>query len=205
MHHAQLIIGSFKAAYEQLPVDVRQSTEDCRVSHYDLFTIADARDLRYQASLQAFEQRGRTFILHIRGITTEAQQALLKLFEDPQDRVVFYVIAPAADMFLATVRSRFLISYASEVEETEAADPSKFLGLTYAERLAYVQDLATKKDVDQIAELITGLESVAAKTAAPNVMRELCAMATYRFDRGISVKMLLEHIALSFPIIKKMR
>ncbi len=206
MHHAYLIIGSFESALPLLPPHVQTGAEDCQIISYEALTISDARDLRHQASLSGLGASGRTFIMKVKSITAEAQQALLKLFEDPADKTTFYVIAEEEEMFIPTFRSRCILwrtktSAESSISETVSA----FLASPYRERCALIQDMSAKKDGAGMEALLRGLEFAAHDTHTEELMCGTLSLAMYRFDRGISLKMILEHLALSFPIMEKVR
>ena len=57
---------------------------------FEQFGVDDARELRALASLKHDE--GSLFLVGAASITSEAQQALLKLFEEPQQGITFVLI-----------------------------------------------------------------------------------------------------------------
>ncbi len=81
-----------------------------------LYTVADGkktigisavRDIRYQAYLIPQELSFRAFIIDkAETMTPEAQNALLKIFEEPPANVYFLLLCDNASALLSTVRSR---------------------------------------------------------------------------------------------------
>jgi len=101
---------------------------------YETFTIDDARAIKSLAStrpvteasnqplptLPSIEGRARVglcdggvgrkfFVLQMNGITIEAQNALLKLLEEPPEYAHLFLVIPSAHLLLPTVRSRMSV------------------------------------------------------------------------------------------------
>lgn len=72
---------------------------------FERFGIDEARELITFASLKNIGET--VFFIGAVSITTEAQQALLKLFEEPQEGTVFILLLPHGAL-LPTLRSRIL-------------------------------------------------------------------------------------------------
>ncbi len=69
--------------------------------------VAAVRDIRYQAYITPQELSFRAFIIDkAETMTTEAQNALLKIFEEPPGGVFFFLLCDNASALLSTVRSR---------------------------------------------------------------------------------------------------
>src|SRR3989344_3047228 len=98
---------------------------DVHIRHYEMFGIEEARDIGRLASLRSVAGQA-LFVLGISSITSEAQQALLKLFEEPQRGITFVLLVPHGAL-LATLRSRCL-PYPHKLEDTaEAGSAAEFL------------------------------------------------------------------------------
>src|SRR3989344_8617160 len=100
-HHAYYIEGSageFEEYKKLIPHFVAQK--------YERFGIDEARALTQLASLKNISGEA-VFLLALGSITSEAQQALLKLFEEPQLGTVFILVVPHG-ILVATLRSRML-------------------------------------------------------------------------------------------------
>lgn len=70
----------------------------------DDFKIEDAKEVIAEAYKS--EERIKTLILGAKTFTVPAQNALLKILEEPPKNIVFILIAPNKSTFLPTVRSR---------------------------------------------------------------------------------------------------
>jgi DNA polymerase III delta prime subunit len=138
----------------------------------------------------------RSFVIQTQQILGEAQNALLKLFEEPSAYVVFYLVLPSDDMLLPTLRSRLMV-YAVEGGRDDSNVCASFLALTYAERLDLIAKMLKSEDAEWIQNLVQGLSEYAHTSQNPEVLRDVLMLEKYIYTNGASKKMLLEHIALS--------
>ena len=132
-------------------------------------------------------------------ITEEAQQALLKIIEEPPVSTKFMFVLPHGYTLLPTLESRF------ERQGTDTAAPDisifeSFRTALYAERLSAIEQATKKKDQVWQAAIKRGL-IVYLKTNNNNVsrdaLRDLEYVARLLLTRGASNKFLLEHLALT--------
>lgn len=197
MHHAYLLIGAVPWARAQIPEDDRTIGTDVALNVYERMGIDDARALIDLASRAPLTRPVRVFMIEAQGLTVEAQNALLKLFEEPSLTTRFYLIVPTADALLPTLRSRLLL-LDTEAGSTELNEVTKvFLAASYAERLDMIADRAKRKDDAWMSALFAGLERYAHSTHNAAVMRDACMANAASKSAGASKKMLLEHLALS--------
>ena len=69
--------------------------------------VSSVRDIKYQAYIKPQELSFRAFIIDkAETMTEEAQNALLKIFEEPPKGVFFFLLCDNASSLLSTVRSR---------------------------------------------------------------------------------------------------
>ena len=73
----------------------------------DEFLIDDAKEVIKEAYIA--EATNKYLILIAKGYRIEAQNALLKILEEPPRHIVFIVVAPSKTAFLPTIRSRLLL------------------------------------------------------------------------------------------------
>ena len=73
----------------------------------DEFLIDDAKEVIKEAYIA--ESTYKYLILVAKGYRIEAQNALLKILEEPPRHIVFIVVAPSKTAFLPTIRSRLLL------------------------------------------------------------------------------------------------
>jgi DNA polymerase-3 subunit delta' len=74
----------------------------------DDFKIEDAKEVISEAYKS--EENTKTLILGAKSFTVPAQNALLKILEEPPRNIVFILIAPNKSTFLPTVRSRLSLT-----------------------------------------------------------------------------------------------
>jgi DNA polymerase III delta prime subunit len=200
-HHAYYIEGPLSQF-----VAFKEELKPFWASAFERFGIDEARELRTLASLKNFEDS--TFLIAASSITTEAQQALLKLLEEPQARTTFVLLVPHGAL-LPTLRSRMLKwegrPVAQKVLGTQAASFLKSSGKARSEQIAeLLKDEEGERE--RVREFVNALESILAeKIKEPQVRAGLADVAkvrSYLSDRSPSLKMLLEHLALSLPQLK---
>jgi len=110
-HHAYIYEGAL-ALLPALAQDAKARFEfddmnaDAHVREFEKFGIDESRWLSQTASLRPTGGRS-LFVIGAGSMTSESQQALLKLFEEPQPGVTF-VLLVAFGTVLPTLRSRML-------------------------------------------------------------------------------------------------
>jgi hypothetical protein len=198
-HHAYYIEGplSLFAAY-------KDALKPLWASSYERFGIEEARELIAAASLKSIGDT--TYLLAAASITSEAQQALLKLFEEPQRGTTFILLTPHGAL-LATLKSRMLAYPQKLAIQGSSAAAKKFLKQGAKDRSAAIAALL--KDEEGVrervrdflneleAELYTRMEDTDTRVA----LCDLAQVRSYVGDRSPSLKMLLEHLALSLPTV----
>jgi len=86
--HAYVVRGGVEALPEVLKILKKEGIEttanpDVFTREYPNFTINDARTLSDRAQLRAMGTGGRVFVIFAPTIPADAQNALLKTFEEP--------------------------------------------------------------------------------------------------------------------------
>ncbi len=196
--HAHLILSSY-LDLSLLPDSFREPSADITHEAIAQFGIDDARSLAASAALRPVSASHRTFVLWTDTMTREAQNALLKLFEEPPAECVFFLMVPRESALIPTLRSRLVLSDATQ-GEADGREADAFLKLSHADRLALVADLAKKKDVSRMQDIADDVARAIASD--PNAFTAAAVRAATFVSgqirtRGGSKKMLLEHLALS--------
>lgn len=88
----------------------------------DDFKIEDAKEVISEAYKSESERK--TLILGAKSFTVPAQNALLKILEEPPRNIVFVLLAPQKSTFLPTVRSRLSLSSERNEKTYEALEIS---------------------------------------------------------------------------------
>jgi len=170
LHHAYLLVGETGCWKEVLKRELKDffkiesltSCPDIWWQNYDSFGIKDAHNLIEKEARHGFGEQGRFFVLEVSSITLEAQNALLKTFEEPVPDAHFFIIARNVEMFLPTLKSRLIIldsrlgglasksGFDAEVSPQGArgeSSASSFLKLDYPDRLDFIQKEFLKSPV----------------------------------------------------------
>lgn len=215
---------------------------------FEKFGIDEARELIATASLK--NTGGRTlFVLGVGSMTSEAQQALLKLFEEPQQGTQFVLLLPHGTL-LPTLRSRMLDFkgevvdgqkeflpkkssdlparqqsaswrggarlFSSETLLAQSAssgdllqnDATEFLASPYKKRSDWVaaflkdEEDARERTRSFFTELEAALYPHIADATVRAALEDLTHLRQYLNDRAPSLKMILEHLAVTLPVIK---
>lgn len=199
MHHAQLYIGEAEDMLSQIDARERKAGPDVFYQTEKRFGIKQARDLKEMASRTSVEGEYRTFIIITSSITTEAQNALLKLFEEPPQTARFHLIVPREDVLIPTLRSRLLRTH-DDVADTENDMARTFLQSPYRTRLETITARMKEKDDDWAEHVLNGSEVFFSKKGNYDALREIAFVKKYFYGPGASKKMLLEHLALSLSV-----
>lgn len=191
---------------------------DAYVRTYKQFGVEEARSLRSRASLKALgdPSKGlgagrRIFILAAADINREAQNALLKIFEEESGGALFILIVPSPHTLLPTLRSRMQVLALNRAPPRESGiDTEKFLSASPQKRLDLLKPLLEKgeddrRDLAAILSFLSALEERLAKhpkalpAARGEGLEAVYRARKYITDRGALVKPLLEQVALLVP------
>ncbi len=222
-HHAYCFIGddsiidhliSFLRKNHSIVIE---GNSDFSVKKYDSFAILDARDLKEQSGTRPVSAETRKiFVLQMNGITIEAQNALLKLLEEPAEYAHFFIIIPSAHLLLPTVKSRLSFvdtesidgkesNNSNDSNEVNLAEARRFLKLNTAKKLEYVKnlvdDISKEKKMKQNAiNFLNDIEKAVytdlGARKGTHVLETIDTARKYANDRSPSLKMLLESVAL---------
>lgn len=221
LHHAYCLVGEVLSLRtilvdfieKHLGMNV-QGNQDIFQFNFSSLGVDDARDIQEKHMSKAFALGGKKiYMITTNSMTHEAQNALLKVFEEPTEGAHFFLIIPSAGILLPTLKSRLVIM-AETIDTTDAAggvgrmnltEASNFLKLPLAKKIAFVDELAAevsdevKTKQDAIA-FLNGLEKKLATSplgAKIRGIRAILKAQEYMHDRSASVKQLLEYVAMS--------
>lgn len=198
-HHAVLLLGNKtdhrSFVEETLGISLSSSSDpDLVVSAYESFGIDEARELKNRAYQKALGRDKQLFILFLDEITREAQNALLKLFEDPP-QARFVLSVPRRELLLPTLYSRLLLR-----ETQSSAEKTKILKQHIADVLTLIAQKTKAGDTEWIEACTRELEGEVSgdarllRAVGPGVM----LLRKYGAQKGASTKMLLEHAIISY-------
>lgn len=230
-HHAYVVTGEVESsvaitvAYIAKEFGLAPKADpDLVVRRYGLFSVEDARNLQTFAALSPLKGEVKAIVLAIDRIYHEAQNALLKLLEEPQKGTIIVLCVPHVALLLPTVRSRILplpveqklISH-QEKEPVLSKESIEFLNASPQKRSDYIKKLVAGNDEaqrrvgrDSALKLINDIEcamyssyqketnSLSKKDFA-KILSDIETLRGYLYDRAAPVRLILEHISLIMP------
>lgn len=170
--------------------------------------IESARKIIYWANTPYNEEKIALVSFHTVGL--EAQNALLKILEEPRNGVRFILVTSNKASLISTILSRVLcISDNADNESVLMAET--FLKTAFGQRmkLPYVVEILSRTDEEDrkdregvrsfILSLVTVLKEIKAE---PHYIEEAIECASYAADPSASGKSLLEYLSLLLPQMK---
>jgi hypothetical protein len=203
VHHAYVVSGiSSESLWEEMGRGLsfqRQANPDAYAREFDTLGIDEARELTSWAINKPLGKR-KVAIISTEVFTSEAQNALLKLFEEPPVGTYFFVIVPNASVILPTLLSRVRVLAQSEEGESEKK-LKLFLESPIAERLKMIAPLVKGKDKERARNLIRFLEKQISEMPnsekKTNMAGKILESERFISTRGGSMKLILEYLAVS--------
>jgi len=210
-HHAYLIEGDWENFGDNLVKKIETAFSITRVGNPDFliheeesFGIDNARALRESASRKSLHPTGiKIFLLSFLSITTEAQNALLKLFEEPTEDTHFFILTPSINSLLPTLISRVESLELNIQSQSSDIDVEKFMKADIADRFKLVSHIIESRDKGEAIKICSKIEEKLSgnltEPTSANFLEELLKIKGYLSDRSPSVKMLMEYLVLSAP------
>ncbi|MBI2108659.1 MAG: hypothetical protein HYT93_00555 [Parcubacteria group bacterium] len=215
LHHAYILEGSKEKIIPELfsfletehEVSVR-GNPDFWHRDFETFGIDDARPLKEMQARKGIDGGKKIFIISFFTITEEAQNTLLKIFEEPTEGTHFFIITPTTARLFPTLLSRVVIVKQTNVSKntTDTVTKAKqFLTSSPEKRLKIISDLVEEKNKEQATLFLNALEKNIAEhfnagNATIQTIAQLKKMARARADLMInspSIKLIFEHLALT--------
>jgi hypothetical protein len=208
LHHAFLVVGERGVVRKSVENFLRKNfnleisgNSDLQNIVCDTLTIDLARGIALDASRKSFDGERKFFLIETNIVGEEAQNALLKIFEEPNAGTHFFLLMPQ-DILLPTLRSRM---QKMEILPEQTGKAESVLKKSPADRLALVKKITdgisdeekTKQDaIALLNEIESELYRNGAEKEAGNLA--LCQKTrSYLYDRGAPVKMILENLMIS--------
>ncbi len=194
-HHARFLISP---TYQTIDIASYCTNEELVEETWSQLGIDTVRALVNRAYHTPREAPSQLLVVRTGFITHEAQNALLKVLEEPPRTTHFLFVTPPTCRLLATVRSRVEVVTAALCHES--AILSTFLRATPAVRLQEIDRRTKEKDRAWIEELQLSLLSWLAATPLTEPVTPALVRSIERLNgRGAMNKWLLEDIALHLP------
>jgi hypothetical protein len=186
---------------------------------FDNFKIEDAFNLRLLGNEKSVTADSKKIIiLCINRFSLDAQNVLLKLFEEPILDTHFFIVTPDTDSLFKTFVSRFYLIKDQNKSEKDEKLAENFLTMSLQNRLDFIKNELLDKETEEETEgevgnfsesnqtralrFLNSLESVLSKKDVkkePDYFEQIFKVREFLRQPGSSVKMLLESIAISVP------
>jgi DNA polymerase III delta prime subunit len=197
-HHAYLLLAE-DVVNQQLPEEFNSSESELVNQLFVAMGIDAVRSLIDSAYTKSLTHSSKLIVIRANSINAEAQQALLKVLEEPPVTTKFLFLLKPGSQILPTLRSRF---FALRVEKEEVGvnkDWSHFLSQPVSAQLELIADKTKNKDNEWLSAIRGGLFAyldVNKSKLSSDKLKRLLGTAALMSTRGSSNKMLLEDIVL---------
>jgi len=218
MYHSYCIASKCKEGTDAvclfLQKDLKFKTKgnpDFWLGQYDILGVDESRAIKDAQSQKPTNGDKKFFIISANFITEQAQNAMLKMFEEPTPHTHFFLVSPSARNFIPTLKSRTTFMDMKESEVDSYIDTVNFLKIGYGKRLELIKKLSEKISDEEESKIMVinffqSLEQEIKKsyniTVSSLWLEEIEKARLYAMEQSPSLKMLMEHIALLLPVLK---
>lgn len=190
-HHATLVRHAESLAYQH------DSQLAATNFVYDRVGVGEVAKIITAAQLRPSTGSEQVFVIQTMFITLEAQNALLKLFEEPPIGLQFVLVVPLGFQLLPTLQSR--IGQEHNLTTTEDSNTSweVFYASTPADRITQIEQWHKTKEPQWLQAIAAGVHTLSHADVPTAALPALRLVGEKLATRGASNKMLLEHLALA--------
>lgn len=210
-HHAVLITSSDRSiSGDSLWEELSQHSPAHRYFNQTVLDIEVARSIISWAQTPYNDERIALISFHTVGVP--AQNAMLKILEEPRNGTRFILLTSNPSSLLPTVLSRLHhVNAGASSEKIELSHAREFLWTphSFRMRLSFIGDMlsrldeAGRKDREGVRAFLLSLASALSEAkASPRHIQETLQLASYASDPSASGKALLEYLALLLPQTK---
>lgn len=221
LHHAYIIEGEKENVVKQLTSFFEQdlgiplaNNPDYFHAEFETFGVEEAHMLKERQSLLSISmersEAKKIFVISTERFSVEAQNALLKVLEEPTIGTHIFFILQDVSRVLPTVRSRVVFLRDNADSFSSAKNALAFLAASWSERGKLIAALAEEKNRAGAFALLSGLEAaLKERLKRSGDVREYHILLTalhkcraHLSGRAPSLKMLLEYVAAVLPCEK---
>jgi len=219
LHHAYAILGDrlkikdelFTFLEKELKFPIK-SNPDFWQGDFNVFKIADSRTLHQAHLNKPVKYEQKIFVISANFLTKDAQNSLLKIFEEPNAGTVFFLILPGVSGLLTTLKSRMIIGLGENKKSDFILSAEEFLDAKVGKRLE-ISSKITKEIKDEkltksdAITFIKNLEQIikadwklkkSKNGRGDNLLavEDIEKAISYAGDESPSMKVILDHLAL---------
>lgn len=196
IHHATLVRRNNPDSFEYLSDGL-----ECVRNKYQSLGIDEVREIKHVSNLRPSETSGQVVVISAATVTREAQNALLKLFEEPPLGTKFVLAVPPTLQLLPTLLSRLdNVADDSLSEQSDQTLWRDFINADYASRIKQIETWQKKKDTLWLQSIHQAFTEWCKNNKLKT--KNIALVAERLNTRGASNKMLLEMLALELPMQK---
>lgn len=221
LHHVYLIEGEKSSIFPELievieKMGIRTSgNPDFYNLSFDTLKIDDSRNLKMLNYEKRFSDQRKIIIISINFLLHEAQNALLKIIEEPSPYTHFFFIVPDISHLLKTFLSRFYIIRQIDHQKNELEEAEKFVKMNKNERIEFIKKLVsadTSEEGETISvspkskslKFLNALEKVMSDKILRKIddcsyFEQILKVREFLSQPGSSAKNMMESIALIIP------
>lgn len=225
LHHAYCILGNSYDVTNELEKLFKKELNFSTVNNpdfwygeFDVMDIEDSRVIKSSHQNKPTAGDKKIFVVSANFITEKAQNAMLKLFEEPRGDTHFFLVLPSLNNIISTFRSRLFIIDTSGAE-ISLINPRNFLNMNIGDRMKEVKKIceSISDEEESKIEIIKFINSLEVALHADlrgldadkrgkmpmeklRMFEELENIRQYAGEQSPSLKMLLEHISLILPV-----
>lgn len=212
LHHAYGLCGEREKIKDELfsflEEEVRfpvKANPDFWQGEFNIFKINDSRVLSEIHKNKAVKFKQKVFVILTNFITKDAQNSLLKIFEEPTAETIFFLIMPTMTNLIPTLKSRMIFNQEEKIlvknknSSTETYQASEFISGSIGVRLDLIakilKDIKNEKSTKvEVISFLKDLEKV-----SPNLLatEDIERAIDYLNDESPSVRVILEHLAVT--------
>ena len=229
LHHAYLIEGYREEVVPEilkfvnsLGIKTNGNPDFCYIA-LDSFKIEDARNLKSFSNERSFSEGKKVFLISANNFLLEAQNTMLKMFEEPIENTHFFIIVPDTQSLLKTFISRFYLIKSKVDQGNELKEAEKFIAMPLQNRINFIKELLAEPEEVQDDEVIkiVAINSTRSKTLKflnmlefalhqkvmsrvpldinPDFFSQIFKVREFLRQPGSSAKSLMESVALVIP------
>lgn len=166
--HAYLFCGERERAIqdmERMAIVLLSFGKDDLIAHPDFhrekfekFGIKDAQEIKKKSYGKKLIGKRKIFFLEVDNFSREAENALLKICEEPPPEVYFLIFTPNSNNVSGVLKSRFVIIKADSkknllVESGGQSEINDFFNMGAVDKDIFLEKLKKTKDKDKIKNL----------------------------------------------------
>jgi len=218
LHHASIIfspVSSFASIVSHLSKDIlKNNIVEHSFRHTDLIIFesvsigTDDINLIVDFNSRRALGKNKVMIITTQAITISAQNALLKIIEEPAPNTFFFFIIPSKSQVLPTLLSRFReIELDLKIEHSNnlALNPENFLKQPVANRMEIIKEVivflekekVTRGEVCEFVTEVVALWHKLHKKPKKESLKAIIAVEHFMRDTASSIKLCLEYLALA--------